>query len=194
MGFFNNLNTLLNNYLQQAGLWGGLVCCALIIIEPLLPFLPMFIFVTINLLVFGYVVGFILSYVCSVLGCALFYVVVKKLLSKKAYKFYSDKKRLNELVKRYKNMKFETLTTIISLPFTPAFMINLFAALSDMPFKKYITAEIVAKIFITIFWGFIGVNLIKCLTNPKYLIVILIMLLCGYLISKIINKKYQLDE
>ena len=193
MHIIQNLNNLLDTYLHASGIWGGVICCALIIIEPLLPFLPMFIFVTINLLFFGYVIGFILSYICAVLGCLLFYVVVNKLFSKKAYKFYKDKKKLNNLISRYKNIKFETLTTIISLPFTPGLMINGLAALSNMPLKKYMAAEIIAKIFITIFWGFMGVSLIKCIKDPRYLIVIILMLVCGYVISKIINKKYNLD-
>ena len=194
MGILNNLNNILNDWLSTAGLWGGVFCCALIIIEPLLPFLPMFIFVTINLLIFGYVLGFILSYICSVLGCLLFYLIMNKLLSKKAYKFYKDKKKINTLVTKYRNIRFETLTTIISMPFTPAFMINLFAAISNMPLKKYMMAEMIAKIFITIFWGFIGVNLIMCFKNPKYIVIIVLMLLCGYILSRIINKKYQLND
>ena len=55
-------------------------------------------------------------------------------------------------------------------------------------------AEAIAKIFITIFWGFIGVSLIKCLESPKYLIIIVLMLVGGYLISKIVNKKYKLND
>lgn len=186
----NNLHT----WLEAAGIWGGFVSCALIIIEPLLPFLPMFIFVTVNLLIFGYVIGFILSYICSVLGCLLFYVVVNKLLSKRAKKFYKDKQGINSLITKYKKIKFETLTTIISLPFTPGVMINLFAAISDMPLKKYMAAEAIAKIFITIFWGFIGVSLIRCFESPKYLLIIILMLISGYVISKIVNKKYNLND
>jgi len=193
MHILQNLNNLLDSYLHASGLWGGVICCLLILVEPLLPFLPMFIFVTINLLVFGYVIGFILSYIFSVLGCLLFYVVVSKLFRNKVYKFYKDKKNLNKLMEKYKNMRFETLTTIISLPFTPGVMINGLAALSGMPLKKYMTAEIIAKIFITIFWGFMGVSLIKCLKDPKYLIIIFVMLISGYIISKIVNRKYNLD-
>lgn len=193
MHILQNLNNLLDSYLHASGLWGGVICCLLILVEPLLPFLPMFIFVTINLLVFGYVIGFILSYIFAVLGCLLFYVVVSKLFRNKAYKFYKDKKNLNKLMEKYKNMRFETLTTIISLPFTPGVMINGLAALSGMSLKKYMTAEIIAKIFITIFWGFMGVSLIKCLKDPKYLIIIFVMLVSGYIISKIVNRKYNLD-
>ena len=194
MGFLNNIIDILHNWLEQAGVWGGLVSCGLIIIEPLLPFLPMFIFVTVNLLIFGYALGFLLSYICSVLGCLLFYVVVNKLFSKRAYKFYKNKKNLNDLVNKYKKIKFETLTTIISLPFTPGLMINLFSAISDMPLKKYMAAEAIAKIFITIFWGFMGVSLIKCFEQPMYLIIIVLMLICGYILSKIISKKYNLND
>lgn len=193
MHFINNINNLINTYLETAGIWGGLLCCVLIILEPLLPFLPMFIFVTFNLLIFGTVLGFIISYICSVLGCLVFYLVVNKLFSKKAFKFYNKREKLNKYVKKYKNIRIETLTTIISMPFTPAFMINLLAAVSDMPLKKYMTAEAIAKIFITIFWGFFGFNLIKCLKHPQYLIVVGLMLLGGYIISKIVSKKYELE-
>lgn len=193
MGWINNINNVLNDYLQASGIWGGVLCCLLIIIEPLFPILPMFIFVTINILVFGTVLGLLISYICSVLGCLLFYIVFNKLLSNKAYKFYKDRRKLNSLVKRYKDIKIETLTTIISMPFTPAFMINLLAAISNMPLKKYMTAEIIAKIFITIFWGFFGFSLIKCLQHPSYLIVVGLMLLGGYLLSKLISKKYSLE-
>ena len=194
MGFLNNIIDMLHNWLEQAGLWGGLVCCLLIIIEPLLPFLPMFIFVTVNLLIFGYLLGFILSYICSVIGCLLFYIVVSKLFRDRAYKFYKDKKKINDLVNKYKKIKFENLTTIISLPFTPGLMVNLFSAISGMPLKKYIAAEAIAKIFITIFWGFMGVSLIKCFEEPMYLIIIVLMLACGYILSKIISKKYNLND
>ena len=130
MGWINSINTILDNYLHAAGIWGGILCCFLIILEPLLPVLPMFIFVTINILVFGTVLGLLISYICAVLGCLLFYIVFNKLLSKKAYKFYKDRQKLNSLVKKYKDIRIETLTTIISMPFTPAFMINLFASIS----------------------------------------------------------------
>lgn len=193
MAFIQNFNTLLNNFLESAGIWGGLLCCLLIILEPILPFLPMFVFVTINLYVFGYVLGFIISYVCAVLGCLVFYIVINKLLSKKAYKFYKDKDKLHSLVKKYKNIKLETLTTIISLPFTPAFMINLLAAISGLSLKKYMLAEIIAKLFIMAFWGFVGCNLVKCFEEPKYLIIIVVMLSLGYIVSKIISKKYDLE-
>ena len=193
MAFISNLNNILNNFLESAGIWGGIISCLLIMIEPSLPFLPMFLFVTINILVFGYVLGFILSYIFAVLGCLVFYIIYNKLLSKKAYKFYKDKNKLHSLVKKYKNIKLETLTTIISLPFTPAFMINLLAAVSGMPLKKYLIAEMIAKVFIIIFWGFLGFNLVKCFENPLYLIVIGITLLCGYVISKIVNIKYDLE-
>ncbi len=193
MAWINSINNILNNYLQASGIRGGVLCCLLIILEPLFPVLPMFLFVTINLLVFGTVLGLIISYICTILGCLLFYIVFNKLLSKKAYKFYKDKKKLNSLVNKYKDIKIETLTTIISMPFTPAFMINLLAAVSNMPLKKYMTAEIIAKIFITIFWGFFGFSLIKCLTHPQYFIVTGLMLLGGYILSKVISRKYNLE-
>ena len=193
MEIINHIYTLLNTYLESSGIWGGIICCFLILLEPVFPFLPMFLFVTVNILVFGVFLGLILSYIFAVLGCFLFYFIFNKLFSNIGMKLIKKNKKVETLMKRYKNIKLETLTTIISMPFTPAFMINLLAAITSMPLKKYIAAEMIAKLFITIFWGFFGFNLIKCLHNPKYFIVIGLMLLGGYLLSKLISKKYQLE-
>lgn len=193
MGIVEYINTFLNNILESSGVWGGVICCFLILLEPTLPFLPMFLFVTFNILVFGVFLGLTLSYIFSVLGCLLFYFIYNKLFGKLGMKLIKKYPKVEALMKRYKNIKLETLTTIISMPFTPAFMINLFASITSMPLKKYMTAEIIAKMFITIFWGFFGFNLIKCLHNPKYFIVIGLMLLGGYLLSKLISKKYKLE-
>ena len=90
-------------------------------------------------------------------------------------------------------LKLEQLTSIIAVPFTPAFMVNIAAGLSQMDFKKFLIALSIGKIFLVLFWGFVGTSLIQSLTHPIALLKVIILVLLAFIISKIISKKFKLD-
>lgn len=90
-------------------------------------------------------------------------------------------------------LKLEQLTLLIAIPFTPAFMVNIAAGLSNMDAKKYLISIIIGKIFLVYFWGFIGTGLIESIQNPKILIKIAIYLVISFVISKIINRKFKIE-
>jgi uncharacterized membrane protein YdjX (TVP38/TMEM64 family) len=90
-------------------------------------------------------------------------------------------------------IKLESLTVIIAIPFTPAFLVNIAAGLSKIPFKKFLTALLIGKIFLVLFWGFVGTSLVESLTNPVALVKTLILLFMAFIISKIVSKKFNLD-
>ena len=91
------------------------------------------------------------------------------------------------------NLKFEQLATIIAIPFTPAFLVNIAAGLSRMSYKKFLGALLIGKVFLVYFWGFVGVSLIESIKNPIYLVRVGILLLIAYVISKIISKKFKIE-
>ena len=82
-------------------------------------------------------------------------------------------------------MKFEELTVIIAIPFTPAFLVNIAAGLSNMSYKKFIGSLLIGKVFLVYFWGFVGVSLIESIKNPIYLVRVGILVLVAYIISKL---------
>ena len=86
-----------------------------------------------------------------------------------------------------------TLVLLIALPFTPAFLVNIASALSNMKFKKFMIAILIGKIFLVFFWGFIGTSLLESLKNPRIIISILSMLMIAYLLSKIVTKKMNVE-
>ncbi len=82
----------------------------------------------------------------------------------------------------------------VAIPFMPSFFINVGAGLSNIPIKKYLYALLVGKIFIIIFWGYIGCNLVECLTNPLELIKVVVLIVIAYVVARIVNKKFNVDE
>ncbi len=190
----NNLNEVLNQFLLNAGIWAPLLSSIGIILEGIFAFLPMFVFVTVNLLTLGDILGSIVSYFCTVAGNFLIFTLWRIGLSPLFNKKIKNKNKLNKLMKLINNLSFSKLVLIISIPLTPSFFVNLAAGLSKMPRKKYLYALLLGKICIILFWGVLGTSLIDCLKNPLILIKVVLMILVCNLIGKLINKKFNLDD
>ena len=188
-----NIYEFIMNLINSSNIFGPLLACFLIFIESILPVLPLFVFITIIFIAYGYTLGFGISYLLTVLGCYLSFYLCRKFLKN----FFQNKIRkiqeFDKIMKKIDKMSFSNLVLIIALPFTPAFLINIAGALSEMNFKKFSLAILTGKIFIVFFWGFIGTSLIESLRNPKILIIIILMLIISYLLSKIVTKKLKID-
>ena len=79
------------------------------------------------------------------------------------------------------------------MPFTPAYLVNIAAGLSDISKKKYVFAILIGKIFLVIFWGFIGTSIINSFKDPLNIIFILLLLFGCFIVSEFVNKKEGLE-
>ncbi len=190
-----NIDIWLTNFLLSIGMWGYVLSCFFILIESIVPALPLSVFITLLFYKFGVVIGFIISYIFTILGCIMSYKIFN---SKLRYKFddyinKNDMIKLNKIKKRINKIKFNNLCLIIAIPFTPAFLVNIAAGIVNMNFKKYLYALMIGKIFLIIFWGFIGTSLINSFKNPINLIYIIIMLIICFIISKLVSKREGIE-
>ncbi len=190
-----NIDIWLTNFLLSIGLWGYILSCILIILESLVPILPLFVFVTLLFYKFGIIFGFIISYICTIIGCVISYKIFNGKLRLKFDNFLIKKNnvKLNKIKTSIKNIKFVNLCLIIALPFTPSFIVNVAAGLSNMNRRKYIIALLVSKAFLVIFWGFIGTSVIGSFKEPINLIYIVLLLVACFVLSKFVSKKEGLE-
>lgn len=188
-----NLYNLIMEIISSSGWYGPLLACLLIFFESMIPILPLFVFITIVFEALGYVIGFIISYILTCLGCCFSFFLVRKLLKNFFTKKFRKNVKLDKIMKKIDEIDISYLTLLIALPFTPAFLVNIAAALSEMKFKKFLIALLIGKISLIFFWGFIGTSLLDSLKNPKILVIILIMLGIAYLLSKLVTKKLDMD-
>ena len=177
-----------NNYII-----GLIIGMLIIILESIIPVLPLAVFIAINMLVFGNIVGFIISWISTIIGCLLAFTLCRKGLSNKFYSKIKKDGKINKLMMKISNIKFSNLVIITALPFTPAFAVNIAAGLSTISYKKFLAAIIIAKISIIYFWGFIGTTFIESITNIKVLIELSLILSIAYIISKIVMKKFDIE-
>jgi len=195
MNILNNIDILIENVLNALGIFGPILGCVLIIIESILPILPLSVFVTLNFYAFGNILGFLISYACTILGCMISYMLVRSIFKNKFDKFVNKKehKKLKKYVSLFNKIKLENLVILIAIPFTPAFLVNIAASLSDISKKKFWVSLLIGKLFMVYFWGYVGVTLIDSLKNPIYIVRIIILVLIAYIIGKIVNRKVGVE-
>lgn len=184
----------LEAFLLGLGFLAPLMSSFFIVIEGVLAFLPLFVFVTINIMTMGTILGCVVSWVCTVLGSYLAFTLFRIGFSKFVQRKIANKKKATKFMKLVDHLKFKQLVLIISIPFAPSFFINMGAGLSHISKKKFLYALLIGKVFVIIFSGFLGTNIIECFTNPLALIKVVVMLAVAYVVATFVNKKFDLDE
>lgn len=186
------LNELINNLLNLLGSWGALLGCVFILFESIIPMLPLSLFITLNFVTFSSIIGFIISWVFTVLGCMMSYYLFKSAVSEKRLSKFKENNTLKKVINVIENMNFTSLVTLIAIPFTPAFAVNIAAGICRVPKRKFLLALMLGKISLVYFWGYVGVSLIEALKNPSKLIGVVILIVIVYIISYILSKKLKI--
>lgn len=162
-----------------------------IILESIIPALPLALFIAINIIAFGNILGFIISWLSTVAGCTISFFICRKFRGFAENKFKNHKKTL-DFINRVDEIKFSNLMLILAMPFTPAFSVNIAAGLSKMKYKKYLLALLISKTFIVYFWGYVGSTFLQNITNVDMLIHLAVIIAFLFVISKMITKKFNL--
>ncbi|MDD2505300.1 MAG: VTT domain-containing protein [Bacilli bacterium] len=195
MEILKEIDIFITGLLNNIGLFGPILAGVLIVVESIIPILPLSVFITLNFYYFGSLMGFIISWLLTSLGCYLsFYIFRKKMKLKFDTKFIINKQnKISKWMIIINRLKLEQLVLVMAIPFTPAFMVNIVAGLSSMKTKKYILAILISKIFLVYFWGFIGITLLESFTNPIKIVQVILISSLGFIISKIVNKRYNIE-
>ena len=190
---FNSFYIFVMNTIDMLGVYGPLLGCIFIILESIIPPLPLFVFITLNFVAYGKLVGFIISWICTCIGCLLSYFLVKKFLRNWVLKKIKNVDLLTKWMSYIENLSLSKVTVILAIPFTPAFIVNIAAGICNMDFKKFSVAILISKIFLVYFWGVVGTGLLESLHNPRSIITVIVMMVVAYLVSLIIKKVFKLD-
>lgn len=165
----------------------------IVILESIIPILPLALFIAVNTVIFGNVLGFIISWIGTIIGCSISFFIFRKGFSKIIYKKLDHNKKGKILMQRISDLNFSKLVLIMAIPFTPAFSINIGAGLSKMSYRKYLFALIISKLSIVYFWGFIGTTFVESITDIGVLIKICLILFITFILSRIVINKFKIQ-
>lgn len=188
MNFMNSIIEVL----KQVGPLGGFF---LVLLESIIPELPLGLFIGFNIVSFGTLLGLFISYLGTNVGCLLSFFLFRYFFRDKYTKFIRKKNllKLEKLTNKISNIDFNLLVVLIACPFSPAFLINIAGGLSNIKNKKFILALLIGKVSIVYFWGYIGKSFLESVKNPIVLLKILFIILIAYIVSKIIEKIIKVD-
>ena len=191
MEVINNIIDYSTQFIAVGGIPFGFF---LVFLECFIPALPLIVFVTLNINAFGLVVGILISWLATCLGSFVCYSIFSHIKGRMTNKFLERKwvKKLNGAIDRFKEITFSELVLIITLPFTPSFLVNIVSGLSGVGKKKFLCALLIGKVFMISFCGFVGTSLINS-TDIKSFIFIGVALLIAYILSKIVSKKMNIE-
>jgi len=192
MGKVLEIVDIIVEYLSSFGLIGGFL---LTYIESILPILPLDVFIALNIMSFGHFTGLVISYIGSICGCMTVFLIFKYFIKDNFRKFVNkkDMRRLNHLMEMVDHIKFNSLAVLIAIPFTPAFLVNIAAGLSNIDRRKYFLALLLGKPVMIYFCGYIGMNIFECFRNPLVLIKIFVVVGITYLVSKMIGRIFKVE-
>lgn len=168
----------------------------LVILESVLPVLPLGVIVGLNMLSFGNIFGFFLSYIATICGCMASFYLFRYVVKDKFIHWFSEKNQItiNKWMKRLTEINFSTLVVILALPVTPAFAVNIAAGLCDIKSKKYLMALLIGKPAMLLFYGYIAVSVVESLSDPMNFIKVFLLVLGAYIISKVLQKIVKVEK
>ena len=186
-------DTITNNAIYYMQCYGIVFGFLIIILESVLPFLPLCVFIALNIESFGMITGFLMSWVATIVGCLLSYAFFKFLVGNRLDKWKDNNRKLRKVIDGIKKIDFSKLVILVALPFAPAFLINIACGITKVKFKKFFASLLIGKTVIVYFWGFVGTSLIESITNVNTVMTICILLIVAFVISKMVVKKYDIE-
>ena len=191
MDFVNKMIKFSTNYIYTGGIFFGIF---LVFLESFIPVLPLSVFVALNCNAFGFFVGVLISWIGTCLGSISCYLLFR-LIGEKLHNKFQKKlmKKVGDGIRKFNNITFTQLVLLYTLPFAPSSLFNTLGGLSNMSKEKFICSLMIGKAFSMLFWGYIGISVIESFTDIKSLVFIGIMLVLAYVVSKIINKKLNIE-
>ncbi|MFD0869362.1 MULTISPECIES: TVP38/TMEM64 family protein [Paenibacillus] len=170
---------------------GPLPGIALPAAEALLPFLPLFIIVAGNASAYGLWLGFLYSWIGTVLGAFLVFIAARRFggrFSRYVSNKYPKADRFFSWIER---KGFTPLFLMYCFPFTPSFFVNLAAGISTVPVRIYLASVMLGKGVMVFMISFVGHDWQGFFAYPWRIVFVIAGLIILWYLGKRIEKRYQ---
>lgn len=190
--FLNDIISSIETFVATSNILLSLsIGFGIVILESIIPALPLSVFIAINVIAFGAVPALVISWIGTTIGCSISFWIFRT-FRKKAYDHLYKHLNIINFINKIDKLSFPSLVCLIAMPFTPAFAINIAAGLSEMKYSKYLKVLLCSKIFMVFFWTFIARTFLESVTDIWTILEIILLLIGAYIVSKIVDKKFNI--
>lgn len=187
----NSFLTFLVEYVEQFGFIGAMLMAFL---EAIFPSLPLVAIAGVNITNYG-VLGFFFTYIGSIVGMVLIFYIIRYFLTERFQnsKFLGRHKGVNRFLSWVEKKGFTSVMILMCFPFIPTSLLNYACALSKMPKKEYIIIVLISRFVSIAFLSYVGSSLLDFINHPTKGIVALIVMFLVYGLSKVIEKRVDVE-
>lgn len=177
--------------LQEYEALGPLPGILLPLLEAILPFLPLFIFVVGNSIAYGLLKGFLFSWLGAVLGAVFVFWVIRRLGEKKFFQFIRRNKQVQRVTSWLERHGFGPLFLLMCFPFSPSAIINVVGALSKVSFQQFVLAVVMGKAVMIFTISYVGHSITEFAQKPLKTVIVGVCIAVFWGIGKVIERKLQ---
>lgn len=179
------------DFLKQFAALGPIAGILLIMIEAFIPILPLSVFVAVNVLAYGFWLGYLYSWIGNVLGSLIVFHLIKKFSTVKVQKKIQSSKKVKNTFLWIKRHGFLPIFILLTFPFTPSFLICGLSALAGISYKTFTYSIIFGKLIMILSLSFIGYNLSEFVKHPIKSLVLISITFGLSLIAKMYMRQHE---
>lgn len=174
---------------QSYRAFGPLIGFLLPFLEAFLPFLPLFVFVFANATAYGLWLGFLLSWLGTVVGAYAVFLIVRKYGQARFMNFMTRHEKVQKLIHWVERNGFGPLFLLLCFPFTPSALVNLVAGLSNISRHYYLLTVMAGKFVMVFMISFVGYDIRALFTQPLRTAIVIAVIVILYVVGKIFEKR-----
>ncbi len=182
------------NLLDQFRDFGPLAPIFLAMLESFIPALPLIAIVTFSTGAFGPYFGFLFSYIGSLGGSILVFLLIRKVVKPYFMHWVPKRKNLDRWMRWVSRQTPDTIIMLSAMPFTPSSLLNLTFGLSEFLAMKYIVSIALGKFIMIGAMAMFGHTMIRSLGDPWVLLGLGMIYLVVHLLYRNIKAKAKLNE
>ncbi|MBJ8031881.1 TVP38/TMEM64 family protein [Bacillus cereus group sp. N21] len=183
-----NMDQLVANYRAL----GPLLGISLPMIEALIPALPLILFVMANAVAFGFWLGFLYSWLGSVLGALIVFSVIRRFGRSRFFSFVNKHPKVRKAMGWIERKGFAPIFILFCFPFTPSALINVVAGLSRISRRQFVLALALGKLVMILILSYIGHDLTSFIHKPVKTIIVIGVIFILWYVGKKIEVKLEL--
>ena len=186
--FFSELWHILANgdmeetiaYISSFGIWAMLFSFLLDILVNALGFLPSIFISTANGVLFGVVIGVLVSWLAETVGVILSFILMRSVLRSTAELLIAKSKYLKKLDEFSGKNGFMVMLVVRTLPYFPSGVITALGAMSKISLKDYMLSNLIGKFPSTALEVVIGYEIVTRQKNPMNFAAIAVLAILIY--------------
>jgi uncharacterized membrane protein YdjX (TVP38/TMEM64 family) len=179
----------IEHWLAQYRNLGPLPGILLPMLEAFLPILPLVIFVAGNAAAYGFWLGVLYSWLGTVLGSLVVFLIIRKLSHTRFLRYVANLKKIHSLLNWIEKQGFGPLFLVYCFPFTPSALINVVAGLSQIPLYVFAIAVGLGKLVMIFIISYIGYDFWDIIKHPLQMIVVGVVIFIMWLVGKFLERR-----